>query len=141
MTPYRFRALITPALAAGDGAAPGHPGGTHGCWLIQPGHSTCFPAVISPDQQLTTRATWQAVVSTALASGEAVAFFTPGQRFTIWADVIVGETIQARGLIGHGIIGYPISPPAPQARDHGAARKKAGAARGRSPTALRVPAA
>ncbi len=133
--------MITPAPAAGDGAVQNRLGGTHACCLIQPGHGGFFPAVVSPDQERATRATWPALVSSALASGEAEAFFTPGQCFTIWADVIVGETIQARGLIGHGIIGYPISLPAPLARDHGAAGKKAGAARRRSPTALRVPAA
>jgi hypothetical protein len=134
--PYRFRALITSRLTAGDGAAHGLLGGTHACCLVQPRHGSFFPAVISPDQELTTRAAWSAVVSITVAGGEAEAFFAPGQRFTIWADAVVGDTIQARGLAGHGITGYPISLPASRAQNDGAAgRSRAppvGAARQRS---------
>jgi hypothetical protein len=37
-----------------------------------------------------------------LTAGEASMLFPPGLRFTIWADVLVGQTAQGKGLIGHG---------------------------------------
>jgi hypothetical protein len=35
------------------------------------------------------------------------AFFTSGQRFTIWADAVVGDTIRACGVVGDGVIARP----------------------------------
>jgi hypothetical protein len=59
----------------------------------------------------------RAVVSVALAEGEAEAFFAPGQRFTIWADAVIGQTIRAGGLAGSGVISCPVSLPPPHAHD------------------------
>ncbi len=53
----------------------------------------------------------RAVMTIALADGEAEAFFAPGQCFTIWADGTVGHTIRADGLAGYGVISRQMSPP------------------------------
>jgi hypothetical protein len=78
-----------------------------------------------------------AVVSVALADGEAVAFFAPGQHFTIWADAVIGQTIRADGMIGYGVISSPVPPPLPRAHDLRAPRP----AHGDRLAALGVPAA
>jgi hypothetical protein len=36
-----------------------------------------------------------------LTAGEVGMLFAPGLRFTTWADVLVGQTAQGKGLIGH----------------------------------------
>ena len=41
---------------------------------------------------------------------EEEAFFGPGQYFTIWADGLVGSTVQAVGRVGHGVIARRTSP-------------------------------
>ena len=94
-----------------DTAARGQLRGTHACCLRQPYLGTYLPALISAEEVLTARAAMHAVISTPLADGEAEAFFAPGQRFTIWADAVVGHMMQAHGLIGHGIIARPNSSP------------------------------
>jgi hypothetical protein len=138
MRQYRFRALITPDPARD--AARGHLGGTHTCCLVQPCHGTYFPAVISPDEELPLRPGDHAMVSTALGDGEAEAFFAPGQRFTIWADAVVGHTIQADGLLGQGVISCPVPWPPPCA--HGRADgSTAGPVRGHHLAALGLPGA
>jgi hypothetical protein len=135
---YGFRALITFDPAARQDCAPGHPRGTRACCLVQPGQGEYFPARISWDKELPVRPEVRAVVCLALADGEAEAFFAPGQRFTIWADAIVGQTIRADGMIGHGVISSsPVSLPLPRAHDVEAPRP----ARGHTPAALGVPAA
>jgi hypothetical protein len=96
---YRFRALVTFDLPAG-----GHLGGPRACCLVQPGHGKCFPAGISWDRELPVRPGAHVVLSVALDNGEAEAFFAPGQRFTIWADAVIGHTIRADGLAGSGVI-------------------------------------
>jgi hypothetical protein len=77
----------------------------------------------------------RAVVNVALADGEAEAFFAPGQRFTIWADAVIGHTIRADSMAGHGVISSPVSPPLARAHDGRAARP----ARGHRLAALGVP--
>jgi hypothetical protein len=115
---YRFRALVTFDPAAREDRAPGAPSRTdaltvHACYLLQP--LTCgeyFPAMISRDQEpRPTQPGGHAVVTIALADGEAEAFFAPGQRFRIWADGVVDHTIRAEGLVGYGIIRDPESSP------------------------------
>ena len=60
--------------------------------------------------------------SIARGDSETWAFFTPGQRFTIWADAVVGDTIRACGLVGYGAIARSVSSPALRApRDEAAA--------------------
>jgi hypothetical protein len=136
---HRFRALITPGPAAGENGMRGQLGRPHTCCLVQPCHGVCFPAVISPDELLAARAVIPAVVRIALASGEAEAFFAPGQRFTVWADAVIGHAIQADRLMGHGVA-CPLSF-SPRAHDGLAEREAAGPAGRHSLAALGMPAA
>jgi hypothetical protein len=100
---HRFRALITLG-SAGEDAAQNHLDGTHTRCLVQPCDHKYFPAVISPDDERLTPPVVHAAVSAALDDSEADTFFAPGHCFTIWADAVVGHTIQADGLVGHGVI-------------------------------------
>ena len=138
---HRFRALITLGPAAGENAAQGHLGRTHTCCLVQPCHGTYFPALISPEEEVTARATIPAVISTPLADGEAEAFFAPGQQFTIWADAVVGHAIHADRLIGQGIIAYPLAVPLSRAHGYKVDGKAADPARRHSLARLGAPAA
>jgi hypothetical protein len=97
--------------------------GTRACCLVEPSRYRYFPAVISLDKEQPSRTTGHALVTMALRDSEAAAFFAAGQRFTIWADAVVGHTIQTHGLIGYGIISQPVSPPRRRApRDEAPAR-------------------
>lgn len=135
MRQYRFRALVTLAPAAGQAPAQGLPSrasalSAHACCLLEP--SCCreyFPAVISRDEELPRRPGGHAVVTIALADGEADALFAPGQRFTIWADGVVGHTIRAEGLVGYGVVCGRESPPLPCDDGGGIRGEAAGPAR------------
>jgi hypothetical protein len=113
---YLFRALVTLAPAAREGPAQGLPSRVramtaHACSLVQPAcHYEYFPAVISRDEQLPLSPVTHAMMTIALADGEAEAFFASGQCFTIWADGTVGRTIRAEGLVGYGVISGQKSP-------------------------------
>ena len=137
MKQYGFRALITFDPAAREDAAPDHLGGTRTCCLIQPSYHEYFPARISWDKGLPVRPAVRAVVSVALADGTAETLFAPGQRFTIWADAVIGQTIRADSKLGHGVIASPVSLPLPRAHDVRAPRPAGGHRVG----ALGVPAA
>jgi len=106
--PYRFRVLVTLAPTAREGPAQRLPSRgraltAHACCLVQPAcHHEYFPAVTSWDEVLSPAR--YAMMTIALADGEAEAFFAVGQGFTIWADGTVGRTIQAEGLVGYGVI-------------------------------------
>lgn len=113
MRQYRFMALVMLDPAGHDEAARFDPGGTQACCLIEPSYCTYFPAVISLDWEVPSRAKVHALVTMALSDGEARAFFGPGQRFTIWADAVVGHSVQATGLAGHGVIFQCVSPLVP----------------------------
>jgi hypothetical protein len=130
---YRFTALITFDPAWRPGAAANDVGRTRACYLIEPRDRVYFPAVIASDAR--TMPAVRAVVSIALVDGEDVAFFAPGQRFTIWADAIVGHTIRAHGRVGSGVIAGRAAPPRPGADDG------AGRARGHDVVASGVPTA
>lgn len=130
MKQYKFGALVT------FGPAAGHLGGPHACCLVQPRLGRSFPAAISCTE-LPVGPGVRAVVSVALADGEAEAFFATGQHFAIWADAVIGQTIRADGMAGHGVVRSPVSLPLPRAHDAPAARP----ARGRRLAALGVPAA
>jgi hypothetical protein len=121
---YRFRTLVTLEPAEREGPAGYRPNlpralSGHACCLVQPAyHHEYFPAVISRDEEPPLSPARHAVMTIALADGEAEAFFAPGQRFTIWADGTVGRTIRAEGLIGYGVISRRTSPlPGGLARD------------------------
>jgi hypothetical protein len=113
---YRFLALITSAPVR-EGPARHVPNlacalTVRACCLIQPVyHHEYFPAVISPHGEPPLSPAGRAMMTIALADGEAEALFAPGQRFTIWADGIVGHTVRAEGLVGYGVISCQASPP------------------------------
>lgn len=100
---YRFRALVT-FLPAAAGAARGYRDGPRTRCIVQPTRRKYLPAVISRGRPSRPRHAVLCVLSIPLADGEAQAFFTPGQRFTIWADARVARTIRCQGLLGYGII-------------------------------------
>jgi hypothetical protein len=126
----RFRALVT-----FDPAAGGHLGGLHASCLVQPGHGKYFPAAISCNE-IAARPGVRAAVNVALADGEAGAFFALGQRFTIWADAVIGQTIRADGLVGSGVIFSRVSVPARRADNDGPDEETACPAREDSPAAV-----
>jgi hypothetical protein len=105
MRQNRFQALITLDPAAGQLRGP------NALCLVQPGHGNCFPATISC-YELPVGPGARAAVSVILADGEAEAFFAIGQRFTIWADAVIGQTIRADGLVGSGVIFSKVPLPA-----------------------------
>ncbi len=51
-----------------------------------------------------------AMLTVALDDSEAEAFLWSGQHFAIWADGLVGKTIQAIGQVGYGVIACRTSP-------------------------------
>ena len=114
MRQYRFMALVMLDPAEREEAARFDPGGTQVCCLIEPIYCTYFPAMISLDREVPPRAKAHALVTMTLSDGEARAFFGPGQRFTIWADAVVGHSVQAAGLAGQGVIFQCVSPPVPR---------------------------
>jgi hypothetical protein len=69
-----------------------------------PGDYRCFLAVISRGGELPQGRGGDAVVTVALAGGEAETFFLPGQPFTIWADCRAGDALWPGGQAGHGVI-------------------------------------
>ena len=122
MRRHSFSALVMLDRVAPEDAARCESDGTRAGCPLEPGCYTYYPAVISLDDERPTRTSVRAVVTIALGDSETRAFFTPGQRFTIWADAVVGDTIRACGLVGHGVIAQPVSPPALRApRDEAAA--------------------
>jgi AcrR family transcriptional regulator len=129
MRRHSFSALVVLDPAAPQEAAQCDSDGTRGDCPLEPGCCTYFPAVISLDGAQPARTAARALVTIALGDSEARAFFAPGQRFTIWADAVVGDPIRACGLVGYGVIAQPASPPAPRAPRDEAAGSPAGPAR------------
>ena len=128
MRQYRFRVLVTLAPAGRGGPGLRLPNRmraltAHACCLIQPArHREYFPAVICPDEELPPSAA-HAMMTIALADGEAEAFFALGRCFTLWADGTVGRTVRAEGLVGYGVICARQSPPL-LSNDSGGIRRK-----------------
>lgn len=102
MLRYTFTALITLTPAHNQAAAARPEPAPCRC-VIQPSDDRYFPAVIVRDGHPPARGCDSTVI-VPLADAEAARFFARGQRFTIWADVIVGDNIRGDGLIGHGVI-------------------------------------
>jgi hypothetical protein len=136
MMRYTFRALITlNPMVPGD-PVPCRPGRTRarsagGCYLIQP--FSCreyLPAMIWLDEGVPVSPGGHAVLTVALAGTEAEAFFCPGQCFTIWADGLVGSTVQAMGRVGYGVIARRVSPARAPADGNGIPRADLGPGRG-----------
>jgi hypothetical protein len=133
---YRFRAVIRLDAGARKDPARGcsgiRPVAAHACYIVEP--ACCrdyFPAVIVWDEELPRQPRGQAVVTMALAGSEAEVFFSPGQQFTVWADVIVGRTLRAEGRVGDGVISRRVSPPAARAGGDGIHRRAPEPDRGR----------
>jgi hypothetical protein len=132
---YRFRALVTLDAAAPEGGARGLASRmraltAHDCCLLQPFcYRVYLPAVISPNREPPLQPGGRVVVTIALAGGEAEALLAPGQRFTIWADAVVGRTIRPEGLVGYGVICAPEAPPLLCDDSDGIRRKATGLAR------------
>ena len=129
MRRHNFSALVMLDPTASEDAPRCHSDRPRADCLLETGCHTYFPAVISLDDEQPARTLAHALVTIALAGSEARAFFAPGQRFTIWADAIVGDTIQPCGLVGYGVIAQPVSPPAPRAPHDEAAASPARPAR------------
>jgi len=85
-------------------ATPGYRNGTRTRCVVQPARRKYLPAGLSLGRTSPLRSAVPSVLSIPLADGEAEALFAPGQRFTIWADVMVGHTIRGEGLLGYGVI-------------------------------------
>jgi TetR/AcrR family tetracycline transcriptional repressor len=129
MRRHNFSALVMLDPVAPEDAAQCESGGTRADCPLEPGCYTYYPAVISLDDERPARTSVRALVTIALGDGETRAFFAPGQRFTIWADAVVGDTIRACGLVGYGVIAQLVSRPAPRAPRDEAAASSAGPAR------------
>lgn len=114
MRQYRFLALVMLDPAPREDDARCDPDGTRACCLVEPSYCTYFPAVISLDEEVPSPAKAYALVTIALHDSEAGAFFAPGRRFTIWADAVIGHSVQAAGLVGHGVIFRCVSRPVPR---------------------------
>lgn len=124
MRRYRFTALLMlDAAACEDVAGCGLVGNGTRC-LVEPTGYTFFPAVISTDEKRPAGTAAYALVTIALHDSEAGAYFSPGQRFTIWADALVGDTVQACGLAGYGVICQRVSLPARRAHHGKTARRR-----------------
>jgi hypothetical protein len=110
---------------AGDSAAGAYLSGTRSHCVIEPEHREYFPALISCDIQPQPVGGLNILLRIALTGTEVDAFFAPGQRFTIWADAIVGRTIRGEGLVGYGVISCRGSPPLRDADDRAVRRAMA----------------
>lgn len=104
MKQCRFTILITFDSRAREGVSRGYLDGSAIRCVIQPAHHTYLPAVISRDTPLPAEPGVHAVFAIPLTDGEAEEFFAPVQRFTIWADVLVGQTVCGAGFEGYGVI-------------------------------------
>ena len=145
MTIYTFSALVTFDVATHGGAACRYPDGPRTRCVVQASRRQYFPGMLWRDMQPRPTPAVHAQLSVALNDGEAEAFFTPGQRFTIWADAIVGTTICGDGFVGYGVIESQKSsaPPPCRCRQDPANGDRAGVAkahgRDRSPASWPPP--
>jgi hypothetical protein len=81
------------------------------CYLIQPRSlHEYFPATISLAEGPPVPPGGHVMLTMTLSDSEAEALFAPGEHFTIWADGIVGRTIQVEGRIGYGVISCRTAP-------------------------------
>ena len=96
-----LRVLVTFDPASAERAALCCQNGRRTHCIVQPANGPYLPAVLTPDASSPGSAPAYLLIIY-LAAGEAGMLFPPGLRFTIWADVMVGQTPQGKGLIGHG---------------------------------------
>jgi hypothetical protein len=96
-----LRVLVTFDPASAERVALCCQNGRRTHCIVQPENGPYLPAVLTPDASSPGPAPAYLLIIY-LAAGEADMLFPPGHRFTIWADVLVGQTPQGKGLIGHG---------------------------------------
>jgi hypothetical protein len=96
-----LRVIVTFDPASAERAAQCGQNGRRTHCIVQPADGPYLPAVLTPDLSSPGPAPAHLLIIY-LAAGEAGMLFPPGLRFTIWADVLLGQTAQGKGLIGHG---------------------------------------
>jgi hypothetical protein len=72
--------------------------------VIETAGGTYLPAMLSPIAERACETAVAAVLSVVLADGEADELLSVGQQFTIWADVMVGDTLCGIDRIGVGVV-------------------------------------
>lgn len=98
MRQFMFKALLVLDAPVDGRSARQYATGTrklmvHARCLGQPSYDKDFPAAITCDDDHELRPGRSEVVTVTVADDEAVAFFAPGQHFTIWG-----------GAAGHGVV-------------------------------------
>ena len=114
-----FRALIAldaeaPGHGVGQYASPTHSLMLRAARLSLPACHRLFRAEVCWDDHQLLKPGDRAVVTIEFADDDAEMYFAAGQRFTIWADAVVGRSVQPAGLAGSGVISQCVSPPAPR---------------------------
>jgi hypothetical protein len=112
---HTIRVHVTLAPVAAGRAARFFQNGHRAHCVIQPADGAYLPAVLTRDAS-SPAPTSACLLVVYLAAGEPDTLFPPGRRFTIWADVLVGQAVQGRGLLGHGTT-CEQEPPAAQTAD------------------------
>jgi hypothetical protein len=117
-----FRAMV--ALDPNcDSAVDAHLSGTRTHRVIELYRRKYFPALLSCEGQPPLGGP-NILMRIVLTDTEADVFFARSQRFTVWADAIVGETIRGEGLVGYGVISCQEPPPLPSVNDRAAHRAR-----------------
>lgn len=124
---YKFRVLVM-FPAAGGSVPQRHTGKARLRCVIQPREGVYLPAVIwGVKPALPGEEAVPAVLSVALADGEAGDYLSAGQSFSIWSDVLVGDFVRGAGLAGQGaIVRQESLPAAPGGQRAGAKGPAAG---------------
>ena len=102
--PCSFNICVTLDPAANRSAARGSVNGTPARCVVEISSATYLPGRLSCTETPRSHSVAEAVLTTLIADGEATDYFATGQRFTIWADVIVGDRVRGDGLIGWGTV-------------------------------------
>lgn len=98
---HTLRVRVTLDLAAAERVARCYQNGRRTHCIIQSANGTYLPAALTRGAPSTEPAP-ACLLIVYLAPGEAEVLFPLGDRFIIWADVTIGQTVQAKGLLGHG---------------------------------------
>jgi len=99
---HTLRVRVTLDQAAAERVARCYQNGRPTHCVVQAANGTYLPAVLTRD--VPSEAAPACLLIVYLAPGEADVLFPTGYRFIIWADVLVGQTVQAKGMLGHGTI-------------------------------------
>jgi len=128
LRPCSFNICVTLDPAANRSAARGYVDGTRTRCVVEVSGATYLPGRLSSTETPRPRSVAEAVLTTLMADGEAKDYFAAGQRFTIWADVIVGDRVRGDGLIGWGTVCGAESPATPATNDAPTSRSPLAAA-------------